>query len=162
MSTELGQPYSPQPSDPCLTGLWCHIPDEGAESTPIPSLGWDNSGALQSTNISKADRGMPGAPGNPSPAATTQVLALQKQLDAANRFPAVLQPMQLCPEEQRARPATPQLHREPGCSHGTSSRLLSQHHSPSRPRVLQERRPPALCSHHPPGPKPVQAPVRRV
>lgn len=55
MGTELGQPYSPQPSGLCLMGLWCHIPDEGAENTPIPSLGWDNTDAPQSRNISKAD-----------------------------------------------------------------------------------------------------------
>lgn len=36
---------------------------------------------------------------------------------------------------------------------------LSQHHFPCRHRVLQERLHPALCSHHPPGPKPVQAPA---
>lgn len=109
--------------------------------------------------LAKQTRGHQELQENPSSAAVTRVLALQKQLDADTRFPAVLQPMQLHPEEQRAQPATPQLHRELGCSHGTSSRLLSQHHFPCRPRVLQERLHPALCSHHPSGPKPVQAPA---
>lgn len=61
--------------DLCLMGLWCHIPDEGTGSTPLPSLGWDNVLVRFDPPriLARQTWGHRALQKNPSPAATARV-----------------------------------------------------------------------------------------